>query len=131
VDPQQAIPPTGPGASLRSLGSAVAELVSTRAQLLVLELREEGDRRKQMLALALVSGLFLALGLLLAAFFVIVFFWDTHRLAAIGTVTLVYLGIGAGALVRLTVKARASPPPFEATGAEFARDLEMLRGGDE
>lgn len=131
MDPQQAIPPTGPGASLRSLGSAVAELVSTRAQLLVLELREEGDRRKQMLALALVSGLFLALGLLLAAFFVIVFFWDTHRLVAIGTVTLVYLGIGAGALVRLTVKARASPPPFEATRAEFARDLEMLRGGDE
>ena len=131
MEQQESIPRTGPGASLRSLGSAVAELIGTRAELLVIELREEGARRKQMLALAIVSALFLALGLLLAAFFIVVFFWETYRLAAIGTVTLVYLGIGAGTLVRLMGKARASPPPFETTRAEFARDLEMLRGGGE
>jgi uncharacterized membrane protein YqjE len=126
----QSLPPSGTGAldSLRALGSTVVELIGTRAQLLALELREEGERRKQMLALALAAGLFLALGLLLVAFLVVVLFWDTHRLAAIGAVTVLYLGIGAWAFARLNEKARASPPPFQATLAEFASDLEMLRG---
>ena len=68
------------------------------------------------------------LGLLLAAFLVVVIFWDTHRLIAIGAVAALYLGIGAWAFARVKEKARTSPPPFEATLAEFASDLEMLRG---
>jgi uncharacterized membrane protein YqjE len=84
-----------------------------------------------MLVLAGVAAVFLGLGLLLVAFFVVVLFWETHRIAATAAVTLVYLGIGAGALTRLREKARASPPPFEATLAEFAKDMEMLKGRDE
>ena len=40
-------------------------------------------------------------------------------------------GFVTGALARLRQKARSSPPPFEATLAEFAKDLEMLKGSDE
>lgn len=122
---------TGPLSSLRALGAAFAALVGTRAQLLVLEFREEGERRKEMLGLAVLGALFLALGLLLAAFLVVVIFWDTHRIAAIGTVTALYLGISAWAFVRLQRKIRGSPPAFEASMAEFASDLEMLRQRDE
>jgi uncharacterized membrane protein YqjE len=118
---------TGPLSSLRALGAAFAALVGTRVQLLVLEFREEGERRKEMLALVLVSGLFLALGLLLAAFLVVVVFWDTHRIAAISAVTALYLGIGAWAFVRLLGKIRGSPPAFQASLAELASDLEMLK----
>lgn len=129
----QSPPPsgTGPAASLRALGATLVALIGTRAQLLALELREEGERRKEMLALALVSGLFLALGLLLAAFLVVVIFWDTHRLMAISGATLLYLGIGASAFARMKEKARSSPPAFEATLAEFTSDLEMLRSRGE
>jgi hypothetical protein len=46
-------------------------------------------------------------------------------------VTLVYLGIGGYAAMKVKEKAHASPPPFEATLAELKRDVEMLRRGDE
>jgi uncharacterized membrane protein YqjE len=118
-------------ASLRALGSTLVELVGVRAELAVVELRQEGERKKEQLALAAAGGVFLALGLLLAAFFVVVFFWDTHRLAAIGGVTVLYLGIGAAAFARLQFKVATSPPPFEATLRELAADREMLKGGHE
>jgi uncharacterized membrane protein YqjE len=120
-----------PLAALRSLGATFLALLGTRAELAVLELREEGERRKEMLLLAAVAGLFFALGLLLVAFFIVVLFWDTHRLAAVGVVTLVYLAVGALALLRLKEKMRTSPPPFELTLAELAKDAETLRSGDE
>ena len=130
-DSAKELPPPGPLDSLRSLGATFLALIGTRAELLVVELREEGERRKEMLILAGVAAVFLALGLLLAAFFVVVVFWDTYRVAASAGVTLVYLGIGTWALLRLKEKARTSPPPFEATLGEFARDLEMLKARDE
>ncbi len=121
----------GPIASLRALGATLLELVGTRGELALVELREEGERRKEMLGLALAGALFLGLGLLLAALFVVAVFWDTYRLAAIGVVTLLYLGIAAGAFMRLREKLRSSPPPFEATLRELAADRELLRGKGE
>jgi uncharacterized membrane protein YqjE len=130
-DTQSAAARGNPLSALRSLGATFLALLGTRAELAVLELREEGERRKEMLLLAAVAGLFFALGLLLVALFIVVLFWDTHRLGALGGVTLVYLGIGGLALVRLKEKMRDSPPPFEATLAELAKDAEALRSGDE
>ena len=131
VDSQHDASRPGPLDSLRALGATLLALIGTRAELLVVELREEGERRKEMLVLAGVAAVFLALGLLLVAFFVVVLFWDTHRVIAAAAVTLTYLAIGAGALARLRQKAHSSPPPFEATLAEFAKDLEMLKRRDD
>jgi uncharacterized membrane protein YqjE len=131
VESEHDAPQPGPLDSLRALGATFLALIGTRAELLVVELREEGERRKEMLVLAGVAAVFLGLGLALAAFFVVVLFWDTHRVAATAAVTLVYLGIGAGALARLKEISRSSPPPFQATLAEFAKDLEMLKRRDE
>ena len=122
---------SGPAASLRALGATLLELVGSRIELAVVELREEGERRKGMLALAVVGALFLALGLLLVAGFVVLLFWDTHRLAALGVVTLVYLGIAAYCFLKLRQEQLAAPPPFEATLRELAADREMLGGRHE
>lgn len=121
----------GIGASLRALGATVLDLLGTRGELALVELREEGERRKEWLILALAGALFLALGLLLAALLVVVFFWDTHRLVALAAVTLVYLGIAAAAFVELQRRLRQAPPPFEATLAELKADVEWIRGRDE
>ena len=123
--------PAGPVDSLRALGATIVEALETRVELALVELREEGERRKAMLVLAVTGALFVSMGLLLAAFVFVVFFWDTHRLAAITGVTLLYLGVGAGAFLRLREKARSAPPPFEATLRELAADREMLRGRSE
>jgi uncharacterized membrane protein YqjE len=115
----------------RALGSSVLELLRARTELLGVELAQEAARRKQMVVLAAVATVFLGMGLLLFAFFVAVLFWDTHRLLAVGGVTLAYAGMGIGALVRLRAAVRDSPPPFSATLAEFRKDLDMIRGHDE
>lgn len=121
----------GPTASLRALGATLLELVATRAELALVELREQGERRSGELVLAIAGGLFLVMGLLLAALFVVAVFWDTHRLAAIAGMTLLYLGIGVAAFARLRAKRRAGPAPFEATLRELSLDRELLRTRDE
>jgi len=106
-------------------------LVGTRAELALVELREMGERRKQELVLAAVGSVFLALGLLLVALFVVVLFWDSYRLAAIGGVTVLYLAIGVGSILKLRAKQAASPQPFEATLRELSLDRDLLQPRDE
>ena len=127
-------PQPGPLDSLRSLAASFVALLRTRAELAVLELREEGERRKDMVLLAGLAGIFLTLAALLLAFFVVIVFWETHRVAAAGAMTVLYAAIGIYAALRLRRAAREAPPPFEATLAELAQDAEAFRGtggGDE
>lgn len=121
----------GPLDSLRSLGTTFLSLVGARVELAVTEFREEGERRKEMLVVAVAAGVFLTLGALLLALFIVIVFWDEHRVAAAAAVTLAYLGIGGYMVLRLKRLVRESPPPFEATLAEFAKDAEAMRGADE
>jgi len=114
--------------SLRSLVATFFEAAGTRVELAAVEFQEQSERRKELLILAVVAGVFGAMGLLLVAFFVVVAFWDTYRLTAIAAVTLIYLGIAVAAVLRMRAKARAMPPPFEATLRELAADREMLKG---
>ena len=124
--PDQPREERGPIESLRALGTSFVELVRTRIELAVLELREETERRKEMVVLAAIAGVFLALSALLLALFVVYLFWDDHRVAAAASVTAIYFAIGAYALARLRRRMREAPPPFEATLSEFARDVEGL-----
>ena len=121
----------GLSGSLRALGATLVALIGVRAELIAIELQEETGRARQKLILVVLAALFLAMGLLLAAFLVVVLFWETHRMLAAGAVTLLYLGIGGWALVSLREISRNSPTPFAATLSEFANDLKMLRGHDE
>lgn len=94
----------------------------------MVELREEGERRKDMLVLAAVAAVFLTLGAAFLGLFAVVLFWDSHRVLAAGAVTALWIAIGLYALARLKRRVRESPPPFEASLAELAKDLEALKG---
>lgn len=122
---------TGPVDSLRALGATVMELVAARAELAMVELREQGERRKEIVALAAACAVFALLGMLLVTLFVLAVFWDTHRLAAIAGMALLYLGIAAGAYGLMRAKMALAPPPFEATMREFAADRDLLTGRNE
>ena len=117
--------------TLRALGASFLGLVRSRIELAVVELQEVGERKKGLLTLAVVAGVFLSLGALLFAMFVVVLFWDTHRVVAAGIVTAVYLAIGAFALMRLKQRAAEMPPPFAATLEELKRDVAALGGKNE
>jgi uncharacterized membrane protein YqjE len=112
---------------LRGLGANLHEIVHVRAELFALELREETERRTRMLVLSVVAGLFFALSLALVAFLVIIFFWDTYRLTAATAVTLLYIGIGGAAYLKLRETIETSPPAFQATLGELEKDLEALK----
>ncbi len=122
---------TGWSGSLPALGADLLALVCARGELIAIELQEEQARTRQKLVLGMLAGLFLALGLLLAAFLVVVLFWDTHRALAAGGAALLYLCIGGGTFLRLREINQHSPSPFSATLNEFANDFKLLRGRDE
>ena len=113
--------------SLLALGATLNEALRIRGALFAVELREEVERRRQMLILAALGFAFLHTALLVGSLFVVAIFWDTHRLAAIGAMAAVYLACGAAAIMRLRQKAAASPAPFAATLGELEQDLAQMR----
>jgi uncharacterized membrane protein YqjE len=113
--------------SLRAVGGTFAELVQVRGQLLGVELREEIERRRQVLVLAAIAFGFLQAALLMLTLLVTVVFWDTHRVAAIAIVTALYLALGVVALIRLRTSIAEWPTPFAATLGELGRDFAGLR----
>lgn len=127
----ESAPRAGPAAALRALGATLAETLAARAELALVELREQAERRKAMLVAAVLAGFFLALAVLLASVFVIVLFREEHLLAAIGGMAALDLAIAAAAYLRLRRLAATAPAPFEATLAELAADRDLLRGRGE
>ena len=109
--------------SIRALGRTAAEALHIRGELFAVELREELARRRVHLLLAAVAFGFLHTALLLATLLVAAAFWDTHRLAALGGMTLLYLACGLGAVLRLRQLIAEGPGPFAASLAELDQDL--------
>jgi uncharacterized membrane protein YqjE len=114
--------------ALARVGVAMVELARTRLELAALDFSEERERTKLRLILAIVAATFLAFAVLCASALIVVMFWDTHRIAAIGAVTAAHFAIGAGALLRLRASQRTAPPPFQASLAELERDRQWLAG---
>jgi uncharacterized membrane protein YqjE len=115
-------------AAARFVNSALG-LAHTRVELAAIELAEERERLKRsamMIAGAVFMFSFAVLGV---AAFVVVYFWDTHRLEAIAIVTIVFALAGALLLWRNAAIARESPTPFAATLAELDKDRAWLAGG--
>lgn len=118
----------GLGPALRALGGTLHDALRVRGALLRVELREEFERRKQMLLLAALAFALLHMAFVLLSALVVAAFWDTHRLAAIGTLLAVHLFLGLAIVARLRAAIAASPAPLAATLGELDRDLAELRG---
>ena len=120
--------PSGLSGALSRLAASAVDLVRTRAELAALEFDEARELAKERFALLVVGLVCLATGTLGATAFVVVLFWDTYRLTALGLVTLAYLLVGIVALWRMSVRRRTDPKPFGTTLAELERDREWLAG---
>jgi uncharacterized membrane protein YqjE len=112
--------------STRSLLATIVELAHTRLQLLANEIEEEKLRFGQVLLFAVVAVLFFALGVTFLTLLVIVQFWDTHRVLAIGCIVVVYLALGALFGVIALKRARAGTRLFSASLRELSRDRDRL-----
>lgn len=128
----------GPGASkprsrglfdsLWRLKSTLAAVIHSRVELLAREFERERVRVTRLVLLAVVSLFFLALGMLTATLFIIVVFWDSQRLVAIGFVTVVYLAIGAGIALYARRAASSGARPFSSTVEQLRQDRQRFTG---
>lgn len=120
-------PPGGLLAALRAMRATLGEAACVRGSLFAIELREEIERRKQMLALGALAFALLHTAFLLLTALVAVAFWDTHRVAAVGSMAIAYVALGAGTLLLLRSRLAAGSAPFAGTLGELERDFAQLR----
>ena len=113
--------------SITHLGRTLLGAAQTRLEILATEIEEERLRLEQFLLLALAAALCAGMALVLGVAFVVVYFWDTHRLLAVGLLALAFLttAVALAGILRARVKAR--PKPFAVTRGELAKDRDMLR----
>ena len=115
--------------SLKRLVSTLTKIVSTRLELLANELQEERLHLTQMLFFSLFAIFCFGMGLLLLTIFIVVLFWDDHRLAVLGGLSLLFFLLGVLMAAVLRARAQSKTKLFSASIAEFAKDREQL-GGD-
>lgn len=112
--------------SLKALLSTAAAVLQTRLELLANELQEKKLRIVQLGLLAIAAVFFLAFAVLLLTMFVIVAYWDSHRLLAVGGFAALYLFLGIVLAGVAAKRASARSRLFEASLRELARDRERL-----
>jgi uncharacterized membrane protein YqjE len=112
--------------SLRRFGSTALEIIHTRIELFATELDEERARIARALWLAVIGIFCLSLGVLLVVLFLVVLFWDSHRLLVLGLLALGFLGAGSAAMLALRARLSQRTKLFAQTLDELQRDRERL-----
>ncbi len=108
--------------SARRLLHTLVSIASTRLELLANELHEERLRLAQMLFFALAALFCFGMGVMLLTVFIVVLFWDEHRLAVLGILCVVFFLTGVFLALLLRSKALAKPRLFSASLGELAKD---------
>ncbi|QBK04584.1 hypothetical protein DW355_07120 [Hylemonella gracilis] len=121
--------PKSPGlfASTRKLLDTALECVQVRLALISNEVEQEKLRLFDGLLWAGSALLLLSLGTVLLVAFLVVLFWDSHRLQALGVLTVLFLGSGGGLLCIARARLRKPGGMFSASADELGRDRAALR----
>lgn len=113
-------------ASIKNLTATFIDIAHTRLDLLCTDMEEERLRLVSLLAMAFISLFCLCVGMVLLAIFIVVMFWDTHRLFVIGLLTGIFLLSGA-VLWGLAMNAlKTMPRLFAASLAELSKDRQQI-----
>jgi uncharacterized membrane protein YqjE len=116
-------------ASLKSLTLTLVDVVQTRLELLSTDVAEERARLTAILISAMVALFCIGVGVVLLAMFVVVMFWESHRLLTLGLLTAIFLGSGIGLWSVAMHKLRNKPRLFDASISELAKDRDQLSSG--
>ena len=117
--------------SLKTLTATVVAMAYNRLHLLSADIEIARERVFSLLITIIVSLFFLCFGVLLLSIFIVVIFWDTHRLLALAAVTGLFLGVGGLLLIRVRSSIKKMPATFEASLAELANDHVRLTSRSE
>lgn len=127
----QETPPTAPGVigSLRLLGAGLVAGVHDRVELLALELQEEKFRLVQTLVWIGVVMFTGAMAVMFASFTLVVFFWESARVAVLGGLTVFYGSALAVIIVAFRRYLARQPRPLAGTLEELREDDACIRNG--
>lgn len=117
--------------SVRQLLSTLTSIVSTRLELLANELQVERLRLTQMFLFALFALFCFGMGLLLLTVFIVVLFWDDHRIAVLGVLCTLFFVLGVVMTLLVRSKMQVKSRLFSASLAELAKDRQHLGTRDE
>ncbi len=112
--------------SVKRFTATFTGIVSTRLELLANELQEERLRLTQLFIFILIALFCFGMCLLLFTVFIVVLFWDDHRLAVLGALAIIFFAFGLLSTLLLRGKAQEKSKLFSASLAELAKDREQL-----
>jgi uncharacterized membrane protein YqjE len=110
------------------IGTTLVSMARTRLELAAVEAQEEARSLLGYVAWTLLAAFLGAFAFLLAALFVIVLFWDEHRLLAIGAMAGVFLLAALLILAKVRAGFAARGPMLAATRAELGKDIAFIKG---
>jgi len=117
---------TGLMGSLKQLAGTLLAIFQTRLELLSNEMEEERLRIEQMLFYGSVTLFFFGLSIILLTVSILVLFWDSHRLLALGSFTALFFVAGLFAWNALRRVAREKSKLFSTSLAELVNDRDRL-----
>ena len=115
--------------SLKNLSVSLVGVIHTRLELLSVDIAEERVHQTTLLVLALLALFCFGVGVVLLSILIVVAFWETHRLAALGGLAGLFLATGGGVIWVALHKIRTKPKLFQASLAELVKDRQHLNSG--
>ena len=115
-------PRGGVSSPVRGLARTLLSFVETRARLAASELEEQALRLSEIAMWALAGLIAATIALLMLSIFVVLLFWDTHRVLAAGLVSGLWLAAAVTCALLVRAGIRARPRFLSATLAELAKD---------
>jgi uncharacterized membrane protein YqjE len=112
--------------SARRLLATSLRLVQVRLDLLATELQLGAGQVFDAVLLALLAGLGLGVGLVLLCGWILLMLQEPYRLAALGTMALVFLGAGLALVWAARRRLRGAARALDGTRGELARDIQAL-----
>jgi uncharacterized membrane protein YqjE len=112
--------------SLKNLTISLIAIVHTRLELISTDLEEGRERFISLLALAFISLFSLCFGAVMLTILVVVVFWDTHRLLVMGSLTGLFIIVGAAIGAVVVRRLKRMPRMFEASLAELIKDHQEM-----
>ena len=112
--------------SMRNLAKTFLAVLQTRLEIFASEIDEQRTLLARIAVLSAIAAFCLGLAVILLVLFVVVLFWDTNRLLAIGVLAGVFAAGGIAACVMLRAAIARRPKLLAATLAELRKDRTKL-----
>jgi uncharacterized membrane protein YqjE len=112
--------------SLTVLASSLVSIAHTRLELLSTDLEEDREHLLSLVIMSLAALFSLMVGVVLVAILLVVIFWDSHRLLALGSLAGFFLLVGLATCGFAVRKVKTKPRLFLASLLELFKDSQRL-----